>query len=486
MRWRGALLPALFLSLGVYLVARAADPLPQISPAERAALNRIKPESLRADLEFLASDAAEGRGTPSRGLELAADYIGEKFRSHGLQPAGGDGSYFQTARFEQITPSLDDFELTFRAGGDTISVPLNRTEIRYVAAIDIHGTALRLPGRDALPPMAGRVVVADEGAYGDPLPLDDLEARHPALVLLIGATEFETPERNYLEDPEEHPAPVIRIHDPRIGALWRAAGTLEVSLHLSAPAIKRARLRNVVAVLPGSDPAVRDQYILLTAHYDHLGSDSNGIFAGANDNASGTVSVLGIAEALATLTPHPRRSILFIAFFGEEENLTGSRYYARHPLVPLKQTVANVNLEHMGRTDELTGPRISAFAITGPSFSTLPALITPAVRAAGVSVWRRRDADDFFIRSDNLAFAERGVVAHTIAVAFDFPGYHSHSDTPEKIDYVNMARVDRGVAAGLVQLADAPAPPRWTEVKAAGVFRTAGAENTAPNMATGR
>ena len=224
----------------------------------------------------------------------------------------------------------------------------------------------------------------------------------------------------------------------------------------------------------GRIPALRDEYVLLTAHYDHLGKSPKGIFNGANDNGSGTVSVIEIANALATLNPHPRRSILFLAFFGEEEGLLGSYYYAHSPLVPLANTVADINLEQMGRTDELSGKRLLEFAFTGPSYSNLPAIMSAAAKAEGIGTWHIKDADSYFSRSDNYGFALRGVVAHTICVAAEFPDYHGLGDKWEKIDYANMAKVDRGVAAGVLHIADDPATPRWSDSNAAAVYREAG------------
>ena len=189
---------------------------------------------------------------------------------------------------------------------------------------------------------------------------------------------------------------MIRIRQTEAAALLGANRGVTVSLHLAKPVLKEAVLRNVAGILRGSDPALRDQYVLLTAHYDHLGRSPKGIFNGANDNGSGTVSVIEIARALAALNPHPKRSILFMTVFGEEEGLLGSYYYTHHPLVPLKNTVANVNLEQMGRTDEKTGREVAAFAFTGPAFSNLPEIMSDAAKAEGVSVYKRKDADDLF------------------------------------------------------------------------------------------
>ena len=147
------------------------------------------------------------------------------------------------------------------------------------------------------------------------------------------------------------------------------------------------------------------------------------IFNGANDDGSGTVSVIEIAEALAALNPHPKRSILFVTFFGEERGLLGSRYYGRHPLVPLEKTIADLNLEQIGRTDATNGPQIGTASITGYDFSELPRILADAGKITGVKVYKDEQASDpYFARSDNQALADVGIPAHTLCVAFDYPG----------------------------------------------------------------
>jgi hypothetical protein len=121
-----------------------------------------------------------------------------------------------------------------------------------------------------------------------------------------------------------------------------------------------------------------------------------------------------------------------------------------------------MNLEQMGRTDEESGLEVGAFAFTGPSYSDLAATMTEAARGQGVKVYNKRSADSYFDRSDNYSLAEAGVVAHTLVVAFEYPDYHGPGDKWEKIDYANMALVDRGIAAGVLRVADAPERPKWT------------------------
>ena len=224
-------------------------------------------------------------------------------------------------------------------------------------------------------------------------------------------------------------------------------------------------MRNVAGLLRGSDSKLRDTYIIVSSHYDHVGLASTGddrIFNGANDDASGASSVIELARALAGAKP--KRSILFMTFFGEERGLWGSRYYGQHPLVPIASTIAQLNLEQIGRTDATNGPQVKGANITGFDFSNMPAVLADAALLAGVRIWKDTSSSDaYFGRSDNQTLADLGIPAHTLSVAYDFPDYHKVTDTADKIDYDNMATVDRALALGLLKLASEPAPPNWNE-----------------------
>lgn len=450
-----------------------------LSAPEQAALERISADSLRANLSYLASDELEGRDTPSHGLDLAADYIAKQFQQAGLAPAAGD-SFFQNAKFDQATVNLDGFQLKLTSGGHEVKPGREEAGVRSVEEIDLtNAPVLKLPGNGAIPQVAGMIVAGDERRWEQETFLNELQARKPALILLIGKSRqarFGASGRPlpFLTEEDGDHAPVIRVHDSDAAALLASKSDMKVTVHLARPAVKHVALRNVAGLLKGSDPALRNEYVLLTAHYDHLGRTAKGIYHGANDNGSGTVSVIEIARALAAMNPHPKRSILFMTVFGEEEGLLGSYYYAHHPLEPLKDTVAGVNLEQMGRTDDPSGREVRAFGISGTSFSDLPDIMGQAAKAEGITMYRRRDADDYFDRSDNYSLAQFGIVAHTIAVAFEFPDYHAVGDVVGKIDFVNMVAVDRGVAAGIVELADEPNVPHWSEGKGAAPYRNAG------------
>jgi Zn-dependent M28 family amino/carboxypeptidase len=324
----------------------------RISREDQAVLDRITADSLRGHLSFIASDLLEGRDTPSRGLDIAAEYIAAQFRRAGLEPAGDDG-YFQTANW----------------------------------------------------------------------------------------------------------------------SLAAGASSATINVRVPAPAETPVRVRNVAGILRGSDPALKETYVIVSAHYDHLGvrepcdrQKEDCIYNGANDDGSGTVGVVEMAAALSRLNPRPRRSVLFITFFGEEKGLLGSRYYGRHPLVPLARTVAQVNLEQIGRTDDSEGPQVGTAAVTGFDYSDLGATLERAGALVGVKFYKHpTKSDAYFARSDNQSLADAGVPAHTVGVAFEFPDYHRVGDEWPKVDFANMERVVRAVALGVLTIADSPREPHWNE-----------------------
>jgi Zn-dependent M28 family amino/carboxypeptidase len=229
--------------------------------------------------------------------------------------------------------------------------------------------------------------------------------------------------------------------------------------------LKTGTAKNVAGLLRGSDPMLKDTYIIVSAHYDHLGMRPHGddrIYNGANDDGSGTVSLMELASALAALPAHPARSILFLAFFGEEEGLLGSHYYASHPLVRLDRTIADVNLEQVGRTDAANGRHIGVAYLTGYGYSDLGRMLSREAAASEFKITEDASTkEDLFDRSDNLPLSQAGIPSTTLYVAADFPDYHGVGDEWPKIDYENMAKLDRALALGLLRLASNAPPPRW-------------------------
>lgn len=217
---------------------------------------------------------------------------------------------------------------------------------------------------------------------------------------------------------------------------------------------------NTIGILPGSDPALRDEYVVISAHMDHVGVNpafaADSIWNGADDDASGTAGVMALAEALAAAPP--RRSVIFLTVSGEEKGLYGSRWFVENPPVPIGQLVANLNLDMIGRNWR------DSIVVIGMQHSTLGATVKDAARSnpeLGLTVsedlWPQ---ESFFTRSDHYNFARRGVPA-----LFFFNGthedYHQPSDSPDKIDAEKAARVVRLVYHTTVAVANAPARPVW-------------------------
>jgi hypothetical protein len=459
-----ALAFALAISLGAYTAA--------ITPDRKATLDRVSAQSLQGHVSFLASDLLEGRDTPSRGLDIAAEYIAAQFRRAGLKPVGDDG-YFQTAHFVTSQQPLDGAEFTIHAGETSLRIGKDELRILSAGKADFPDAApVKIKLDDVKPEsVEGKVIVVVTQRRDALQALANLK---PSAALLAYSTPGRARQTGpRLEDVEQRlPFPVIRVNNPAFYKLAEAAHPgvmdLTLSLRLPPPIEKPASLRNVVGLLPGSDPALAGTYILVSAHYDHLGKKSDGegdlIYNGANDNASGVASVIEIASALSGANPGPRRSILFVAYFGEEKGLLGSRYYGRHPLFPLKQTVADLNLEHLGRTDGDNGKHAGTATMTGYGYSDITAAFELAGAATGVKIYTpERNGDDYFARSDNQSLADQGVPAHTILTSFEFPDYHKVGDEWNKIDYPNLAKVDRAIALTVMMIGDDPAPPHWNE-----------------------
>jgi hypothetical protein len=225
------------------------------------------------------------------------------------------------------------------------------------------------------------------------------------------------------------------------------------------PPAQRPPSVNVVGVLRGSDPAVRDSAVLIDAHYDHLGIgravNGDSIYNGADDDASGVVAVLEIARAL-TSGPRPRRTVIFSATTGEEVGLLGTRWYLRHPVVPIAQMSANLDIEMIGRPDSLAGGPGRAW-LTGFERSTMGETFARAGLPIGAD---KRLDQQFFERSDNIAFARLGVPAHTLSSYNMHTDYHQPSDDLAHVDIPHMTAVIRAGAAAARLLADGVAP-RW-------------------------
>lgn len=476
------------LFVGPAALLFAVSPL---SPAEDALLKSISAGALKGHVSFLASDLLEGRDTPSRGLEIAGQYIASRFLALGLEPAGDDG-YFQTAAFATVNQPMDTFEMTIQVHGKDFIVSKDKAGANTSRAVDVKDVPLFKLDLDAVDSLSTEMIQGKAVVWSMPSNLFSMaddergnfarKAQHarevlnrlkPALLLTTGlGGGMGAPRLREVSDETAKAPPGISVRDQdaskALSELQPGPDQGTVSVKVPAPEETPVKLRNVVAVLRGEDSELKDTYILVTAHYDHIGIRSGGegdrINNGANDDASGVSSMLEIASAFAKAPQRPKRSIVFMAYFGEEKGLYGSRYYGKHPLFPLTKTVANLNLEHMGRTDDTEGSTAGKLTASGFNYTTLGELLTESGKETGIETWfHEKNNDAFFGRSDNQSLADAGVPAITVAAAWIFPDYHRPGDEWEKLDYTNMEKLGRTIALTVWRVANNPVTPKWID-----------------------
>ncbi len=330
-----------------------------------------------AHVRYLADDALEGRDTGSPGARCAADYIASHFRKLGLEGGGPDGSFFQ--EFEVRLGSVFGAENDLRIDGREMGFQTEWVPFGFSAsgsargALVYGGPGVSMPGsemdRYAHMDIQGKVVVVEgaspQGSGGmaaDPHLKASVAAGRGAAAVLILLEAGQV-----LPDPvsEERPPvriPALALSGAMADAVRTAAEAGEEATLTAAVDPRMVKVRNVVAMIPGTDSSQGDQAIVLGAHYDHLGyggtgslaPDSRAIHNGADDNASGTAALMEVAERLVGRDAPPARSVIFVAFTGEERGLWGSIHYARDPLISLDRTLAMVNMDMVGRLRENT------------------------------------------------------------------------------------------------------------------------------------
>jgi len=423
---------------------------------------------IEAHLRFLASDALHGRGSGTRDEWIAATYLGAQLQRLGLEPMGDDGWFVQEVEVQRFTttapPTLVIGERTLTHGREML--------VRSAAAARATGPLRRfVPEAPVVPGSAVLVPVdatpASFSAFnGAALVLQretsalrqrwDALASRPVSVApqVVGVPPASTP-----------PPTVITLDAASHDALLAMAEGTSVTFEAVVTPAPRSRTWNAVGRLSGRDPAGAAEVVVLSAHLDHVGSPeppanepgADVIHNGADDDASGVVAVLELVGRLAE-GPRPRRTVV-VAFFGSEEaGGFGSRYFVNRPVVPLTDIVANLQFETIGRPDPLVPP--GTLWLTGFERSTLG----PSLAAHGARlVADPRPEQNFFERSDNIQFARRGVVAHTVS-SFGLHGeYHQPSDELRHLNLAHMAEAIASLEAPVRWLLDAAERPTWRE-----------------------
>ncbi|MGH9541704.1 MAG: M28 family peptidase [Terriglobales bacterium] len=522
------LLIAICLAEPTALLARHTARRPAKAMLSALALEHPNAEAITAGelqdwLYFIASDELQGRNTPSNGLNTAALFIASHLAEWGVQPAGQPGAgpgplaaYFQPIALQRVSYDRQQSRIEvagrqFNFGDGFLlgrgSAPMGQSSgaMLYVGngfwikgqadpyqGMDVRGKFLIVAGNpprgNALPGQEGTdwMSPADVARQRDALGIIQVPTfrylgywpylaagldrgvvtvtafqnsggapellASPALVAAIFAGE-KTDGQQIFDGGEsgQLPAPFA----------LRADKTLALTL---VGRVEPLQTQNVIGIVPGTDPELKHQYVVIGAHYDHVGIgrpvNGDDIYNGADDDGSGTDANLALAEAFAR-GPRPKRSILFIWHAGEEKGLWGSRYFTTHPTVPLADVVTELNMDMLGRGKPAgdTDPRDAKLTghdeiyTIGPNISSdqLGALADD-VNAHFLRVTfnhfydNTTDPQRFFYRSDHFNYARQG-----IPILFFFDGvhrdYHQPSDSPDKIDYVKLQNVARTVYA---------------------------------------
>jgi hypothetical protein len=449
------------------------------SKPTRAILER----NIRAEMNFLASDALQGRASATNFERIAAEYIGSQFRQFGLEP-GGDADASGAPGFVQKV-SLKTVKFTDAPALHATSAGQTRT---WQYGHDFLTSFLRSPEASGELQVIGADDTPAKGAFAivrfasetDRQKRQDIQrrarsARAVGLLLLETDANKQTRESGKARIPElpgrsiESTADsgfvVLNLSQEAFDAIAALPGGTKIDFGGPTQVTDSGATWNAVGVLRGSDKKASQEAVFLSAHLDHLGVStdpgaSDTVYNGADDDASGCVSVLELARALAA-GPRPRRTIYFICFGSEERGGAGAQYFAAHSPVPLEKTVADLNFEMLGRQDAKVAA--STLWFTGFERSNLgPALVRRGARL----VADPHPEQNFFQRSDNYTLALRGVVAHTVSSFGLHKDYHRPSDEASKIDFPFMTQSINSMIAPVRWLANSTFRPAWEPGKA--------------------
>lgn len=522
------------------------------SATEFGNVEGITAKQLREFLTFIASDELEGRDTPSRGLDTAAKFIAFNLSRWGFKPAGDNGTFFQHISLKRGQIDKDQTKLdlggqSFKLGEDFIPQPIMGDAVGSLVYVG-HGFVVKAKninayeGIDVKDKIVVSVATANFVTQADlsgELGKDFDTAVHYATthgakaVIIVPSPQILNNwgmisrqsmggGRVSIEEGQEPGGlPVVIASKKLVEAMFQgeqvdgatvlnqpAEGKFSPSFALKPEkqltlavkgSLESLPTQNVVAIWEGSDPTLKEEYVAVGAHYDHVGvrPDSDGgktdgwsrykafltsagrlggtdkLWNGADDDGSGTTGVLGIAEALSK-GPRPKRSVLLVWHCGEEKGLWGSDFVTDHPPVPLKQIIAQLNIDMIGRSKKdgdtnqrnanLSGPN-EIYVIGSKMMSSYLFEVSEQVNKSYLNLnfnYKYDDPNDrerLFYRSDHFNYAKKG-----IPIIFYFDGvhedYHQATDHPDKIDYDKMEKVARTVFATMWKLSNSSQRPK--------------------------
>ena len=448
---------------------------PRADQLERA-LAAIQVEKVKADIHFIASDDMAGRDSPSPGLRIAARFIRSRLERLGFTPGAKNRSYFHEYSLTQHTLDETGSFATLSFGGEEQRLMFgvdyflspNATGNRDVSGALVYGGDIAQLTDEQLAEMAGKWILTAPGARASRRGSSTAESAGVLGYVIPADPEAETSvaesfarwvqfmRRPSLRAPRGGGMPSINLSDSLSARLMGRLGDLTVGQALNANLqeswkvdAKPVVLENVCGLWVGSDAKLKNEVIILSAHYDHVGVNAAGeIHNGADDNGSGTTGLLAIAEALEAYGPM-RRSVMLMWVSAEEKGLLGSAAWTKDPWLPEgMQPLCNVNIDMIGRN----APHELGITPTKDrsEYNRLTQLVEKHMNAEGFT--KLNSADAYWGRSDHANFSKN----LGIPVAFLFSDvhedYHKPTDDPEKIDYSKLSRVARLVVRVLHDL----------------------------------
>ncbi|MBK8466306.1 MAG: M20/M25/M40 family metallo-hydrolase [Chloracidobacterium sp.] len=524
-----------FLLLATFLFQSAfAQTAIKVTPEEKKIAEGVTAKQLSDYLYFVASDEMEGRDTPSRGLDIVAKFMGMNLSKWGFKPAGDNGTFYQKIALK--SESVDPAKNTIQIGGQNFALLEDfyrlsgNTSVNAALVFVRDGWMVKAKGVDAYKgvdvkdkiivvygqgfPRGPRATTLPSGVTEDDLkgtkgtdwadPLTYAKSSGAKGMILVASPQTQEvwpqlknfigrstsyPEKLRDVPAEQNDFPVVLVSSKVGDAIFAgesankdsaAAFALNKSGSMTvASNVEIKWTQNVVAVWEGSDPVLKNEMVAIGAHYDHVGTNPNAsgpdkIWNGADDDGSGTVAVLSIAEALAKTPKRPKRSVLFVWHAGEEKGLWGAEYFNKFPTVDIKNVIAQLNIDMIGRSRKAgdTNPKNKALTDENSTYvigsEMMSSTLGSVIKGANSGYLNMgydykyddpNDTEKFFFRSDHFHYAVKG-----IPVAFWFSGvhedYHQPGDHADKIDYNKMEKITRTIFVTLLKLADLKERPK--------------------------
>ncbi|TDE13815.1 M28 family peptidase [Dyadobacter psychrotolerans] len=458
----------------------------------------IKKTETEAHMRFLAADELLGRRTGEQGNLVAARYIAEQFRKLGVKSvtaSTGNNAYYQAVPFEKLgavaSGEIVADAVTLKNGTDWILMSGDAMDVTAPLVYAGYGLENAEKGWNDYKDLdvKGKIVLVQSGTPDVQTPSEiiasstekrkvAIEKGAIAVIELFNApmpwnmvNRYFTGEKIGLapENVSAKTIPHAWVNGKEADITRALRAVKEVRFKTSGRKSQKVNSYNVVGLIEGSDPKLKDEYILLTAHYDHVGVGKQGgqaytpedsIFNGARDNAFGVVGLLAAAESFSKLPP--KRSVLIVALTAEEVGLLGSQYYAAHPLLPLNKCIFNINSDGAGYNDT------TIVAVMGLNRTGAKAEMETASKAFGLGIFADPSPEQgLFDRSDNVSFAKKGIPAPTFTPGFrEFNGdimknYHQVSDNPETIDFNYLLKFSQAYTYAARLIADMAKAPQW-------------------------